>query len=46
MGEVEEEKPMAREFRIGEDLRDPPYNRLTPSYGDAPLDRFTEICNR
>jgi len=24
MGEVEEEKPMAREFRIGEDLRDPP----------------------
>jgi len=31
MGEVEEEKPMMREFRIGENLRDSPYDRLTLS---------------
>jgi hypothetical protein len=31
MGEVEEEKPMAREFRSGEGLRKSLYNKLTRS---------------
>jgi hypothetical protein len=31
MGGVEEEKPMTREFRNGENLRNSPYDRLTLS---------------